>query len=248
MKLWRHIKKPAIGLALLLATITIGTVAAFAKPEPFFPYSRSVGAVTFYDVHPIPESAEIVLQEIDVTLKNSIFAAATPLNLFIAHDGWRNWLFFRTVQFAGGVVYYPVTYQHGFLAGADYDRGTLLKRDRLIAPPRTLAYYGIHELTHVLTGKRTGTLRYHQLPEWIREGLSDYVALGPPDDISALDARLADAPIDLDLMNELGVYVRHRMLVAWYLEHENWSLDQLLASDMTAEAALIGMRRKTGNR
>lgn len=165
-----------------------------------------------------------------------------PLKLFVAETGWRNHLYFALVRGAGGVVYYPLTHRHAFLSGADFEKGLLRKRARLIAPPRDLAYFGTHELAHVLTGRKLGAIRYHKLPEWVREGLADYIALGAPD-IVTLDAQLSDNDITLANMVAHGSYPRKRMLVAYYLDVSGWSLDELLQTSMTQNEALERLRQ-----
>ena len=237
-----HRIKRALAFAILLFSLTFASAAmVFARPEPFFAFSRTVENITIYDVEPIPNAADVALQEIVNTLNASPFEPA-DLNLFVANTGWRNKLYFFLAQGAGGVVYYPVTYDHGFLSGADYRSGLLVKDNRRINPPRTLAYYGSHELTHVLTGHKVGAVRYHMMPEWVREGLADYVALGAPVDYVELDTILGDDPVQLQALDRYGAYPRYRLLVSWFLDEQDWTLDALLETNMTENNALAEMR------
>ncbi len=234
--------KRAIAFGILLFSMTFcGAAMVFARPEPFFAFSRTVQAITIYDTQPIPQSADRILSEIAEILAAGPFEYE-QLELFVARDGWRHDLFFWLGPKAGGIVYYPLTYNHGFLSGADYRSGLLRKGERLINPPRTLVYYGVHELTHVLTGQHIGAFRFHAMPDWVREGLADYVALGQPQDYVGLDAQLGNQPISVDVMDSHGAYPRYRMLVAWFLTQEGWSLDALLATDMSESEALAIMR------
>lgn len=237
-----HRIKRALAFAILLFSITFASAAmVFARPEPFFIFSRTVENITIYDVEPIPSAADVALQEIVNTLHASPFDTG-DMSLFVANNGWRNKLYFFLAQGAGGVVYYPVTYNHGFLSGADYRSGLLVKDNRKINPPRTLAYYGSHELIHVLTGQKVGALRYHTMPEWVREGLADYIALGAPDDYIELDSVLGDEPIQLQALDAYGAYPRYRLLVSWFMEEQDWTLDTLLETNMTENTALAEMR------
>ena len=237
-----HRIKRALAFAILLFSLTFASAAmVFARPEPFFAFSRTVENITIYDVQPIPSAADQALQEMVDTLNNSPFETE-EMSLFVAHEGWRNGLFFFLAPGAGGVVYYPISYSHGFLSGADYETGQLIKENRLINPPRTLAYYGTHELAHVLTGRKVGAWRFHMMPEWVREGLADYVALGAPEDYAALDGVLGDAPITLESLDAYGAYPRYRLLVSWFLDEADWTLDALLETDMTENSALAEMR------
>ena len=66
-------------------------------------------------------------------------------------------------------------------------------------------------------------------------------------DIEALTCALVAGERDLDPARS-GLYARYRLLVAWMLEREGWSIDRLLAANLTqdeAEARLLeGRRRK----
>lgn len=235
--------KRAVAFAILLFSLTFASAAmVFARPEPFFAFSRTIENVTIYDVNPIPNTADVALHEIVNHLNASPFEPG-EMSLFVANDGWRYSLYFFLAQYAGGVVYYPVTQDHGFLSGADYQTGLLTKGNRKIRAPRTLAYYGSHELTHIMTGQKLGAIQYHMLPEWVREGIADYVALGAPQDYVAIDKLLGDDPISLQSMETFGTYPRYRLLVSWFLEEQDWTLDALLETDMSENTALAEMRQ-----
>jgi hypothetical protein len=75
---------------------------------------------------------------------------------------------------------------------------------------------------------------------WIREGLADYIAFGGEVDVNALVTawRAGDPALD---PKRSGQYALYRMLVAYFLTREGWSLERLLSSDMKlgeAEAML----------
>ncbi len=240
----RRLVRFASFLCLMAIAAAIAGIAAFARPQPFFAHSRNLGPVTIHATHPIPPTADAVLADISSRLNASPLGPAEgPFNLFVAGEGWRWKVYFGLAPYAGGLVFYPVSGNGGFLAGADFDQGRLIKHGRTIGPPRTLAYYGTHELTHVLVGQRVGAIRFHTMPDWVREGLADYVALGPVD-IAAIDALLGDRPVTRADMDRHGVYIRKRMLVTWALDHAGWGLDRLLASDLTDAEALAAMRRE----
>jgi hypothetical protein len=100
-----------------------------------------------------------------------------------------------------------------------------------VAPPRTLAYYAAHEIGHDLIGERIGAIANWRLPHWIREGLADYIGFGSQVDIDRLLAAWKRGDTDLDPKRS-GTYARYRLLVAWFLDRQGWSIDRLLASDM----------------
>jgi hypothetical protein len=92
---------------------------------------------------------------------------------------------------------------------------------------RTLDYYVAHEITHQLTGQALGPARYFQLPRWVREGYADYVGKGNSFQYSeARRTFLARAP-EMD-WNKSGQYLRFHLLVAYLLDHQHWTVDQLL--------------------
>jgi hypothetical protein len=68
------------------------------------------------------------------------------------------------------------------------------------------------------------------------------IGFGGEVDIEALTRALIAGDPDLDPARS-GLYARYRLLVAWLVEREGWSVERLLASNMTqaeAEARLLG--------
>jgi hypothetical protein len=61
--------------------------------------------------------------------------------------------------------------------------------------------------------------------------MADYIAFGGDVNIDALLTALRRGDPDLDPKRS-GTYARYRLLVAFMLEHEGWSVDRLLASGM----------------
>lgn len=167
--------------------------------------------------------------------------ARQEYKLFVTNDSWRHNLFFAGAPQAGGVVYYIFS-RHGFLSGADFNSGQLLKNGIAIRPPRSLAYYCAHELTHVLTGDHVGRLANLQIPDWVKEGLADYVAIEPRVPFAELDRILGDKPIDLAMMQEYGVYPRHRLLVTYFLDQRRWTMEELLATRLSQDEVIRMMR------
>jgi hypothetical protein len=105
-----------------------------------------------------------------------------------------------------------------------------------VPPPRTLAYYAAHEVGHSLIGERIGALANRRLPRWIREGLADYIGFGGEVDIDALTRALIADEVQMN-PQRTGLYARYRLLVAYLLEREGWSVDRLLASNLPQEDA-----------
>jgi hypothetical protein len=65
-----------------------------------------------------------------------------------------------------------------FLRHADW-RPTGCDGRHTVPPPRTLSYYLIHEITHLMVADRVGAVGIVRMPRWVNEGFADYVALGP---------------------------------------------------------------------
>src|SRR5262249_4832061 len=84
-----------------------------------------------------------------------------------------------------------------------------------------------HEITHQLTGRALGPVRYLRLPQWVREGYADYVGKGASFNYEeARRAFLANAP-EMDWKRS-GLYSRFHLLVAYVLDHQHWTVEQLL--------------------
>jgi hypothetical protein len=114
-----------------------------------------------------------------------------------------------------------------------------------VPPPRTLAYYAAHEIGHSLIGKRIGAIANWRLPTWKREGLADYVGFGGEVDVDAMAAQLRAGHREFD--PDLGFYARYRLLVAYLIEREGWSVDRLLRSDISqaeVEKRVLSMLRQ----
>ena len=86
-------------------------------------------------------------------------------------------------------------------------------------------------------------MAYHSLPAWIREGVADYIGLAETVDFEDLIERLRAGDPEL-APKRSGLSLRYRLLVAFFLDHEHWSLEQLLASPMPqpeAEARMLAI-------
>ena len=66
----------------------------------------------------------------------------------------------------------------------------------------------------------------------LKEGLCDHIAFGGNVDVGELAAalRAGDATLDLE---KSGQYELYRLLVAYFLDWRNWTINQLLASKLS---------------
>lgn len=240
MTRFRFARRAVLALIVGAALLSASVAAVLAYPEPLYPYHVDEGRLRLYSDRPFdPALASMVLADVERRL-----AAAPPqlrdpdsvYRIFVSNDDWRRRATFLWSYGAGGVNYYPIG-GSVFLRQADIDRDRLIRSDGSeVEAPRTLAYYGGHEIGHSLIGKRIGMIANWQLPVWIREGVSDYIGFGGEVDIAALTKQLraGDRPLD---PKASGLYARYRLLVAFFLDHEGWTADRLLASSMAQSEA-----------
>jgi hypothetical protein len=156
------------------------------------------------------------------------------VDIWLVDEGWPVRLFFAGSLRASGLTYpgdvdperVPAPCRHGGKTGC---AGRLA-----VPPPRTLSYYLIHEITHLMVAERVGAWRIVRMPRWMNEGFADYVALGPaPPQMVALAEAGAPCP-----PRHWGTYGRERVCVTLALARLSGDLDALFALD--AESARTG--------
>jgi hypothetical protein len=237
-------KAALLRIALASATLFAAYAGLLCAPQPLFPFTVRADSLVLRSDRPFSEAAgRHVLELAERKLARSPLYSGRPgYSIFICNSRWRQMLFFNKDYGAGGVAQYPVT-ANAFL------RGALIEDDRLVSPrgspvmgDRTLDYFVAHEITHQLTGHAIGPLRFYQLPRWVREGYADYVGKGNSFDYDqAKRAFLAGTP-EMDWKRS-GLYWRFHLLVAYLLDHQHWSVEQLLKnppSQAAVEAAVKG--------
>lgn len=225
----------------LILVIIAGFIASpLAFPGPLFAYGVTDGKLSVYADKPIPEiQAKAFIRDVEQRLtKIPALQTDHPMKIYIANEKWRQRLLWLIVPYrAGGFVVTPVSNWHAFFSGADFLSDRLISRSGYRPePPRTLGYYGAHELTHVVMSKKLGWVRFLLLPKWIREGMADYVAM-PDESADKLFMKIGKKKADLPMMKTYGVYAPFRLLVAFFLENQHWSADRLMASDLSFDQA-----------
>jgi hypothetical protein len=80
------------------------------------------------------------------------------------------------------------------------------------------------------------------MPQWAFEGLADYVGIENRETFEQLQDALGDRPADVPMMMKYGSYPRYRLLVTYFLEKKEWSIEQLLQTRLTADEANEIMR------
>lgn len=226
-------------LALLGLFICL-VILPLVYPQSLFAYKVEMGNLSVYSDQPIPQSeAEVLLGQIKQRLDHSRIQVGTlPMQIYIANTGWRrSWLWLIPPDMAGGFVVVPLTRHHAFFSGADFNTNELIAPSGYrTQPPRTLVYYGAHELTHVATAEKVGWVEFYRTSVWVKEGIADYVAL-PSETAVELYLKIGERKADLEMMKTHGVYAPYRLLVTYFLEEAGWTIDQLLDCRLTFEEA-----------
>ena len=231
-----RVKKCVALLGLFICLVILPLV----YPQSLFAYKVNMGNLSVYSDQAIPQSeAEAFLGQIKHRLDNSPFqVGALRMQIYIANTAWRrSWLWLIPPNTAGGFVVVPLTGHHAFFSGADFKTNELIAPSGYrTQPPRTLVYYGAHELTHVATAAKVGWTNFYRTPVWVKEGIADYVAL-PSETAAELYLKIGEREADLEMMKTHGVYAPYRLLVTYFLEESGWTIDQLLDCRLTFEEA-----------
>lgn len=225
-------------LAISVFGLGLAVLGLMVYPQPLFAHSLAEGRLELWSDRPFDaEAGRRVLADVENRISRSPLDRRDGVHrIFIVNEPWRARLLFLWNYGAGGVNYYPLT-RNVFIRRSDIEAGRLVRRSgAFVEPPRTLAYYGAHEIAHSLTGEATGPLRYHTLHIWVREGLADYIALPDEGDLDALRAKLAAGDPALD-PRKSGLYARYRLLVTLALEKHGWTLERLLTAPLSQEEA-----------
>lgn len=238
-RLLRLALRTTLGLVATLVLAAGAVAAAIAYPAPMFPYQLTVGDLTLRSPEPIPDSAQAYLQSVDLSPAAEVPGYQGPVTVYLVPQGWRRNILFAAAPNAGGLTYAGLAPNHMFLSGADFDQGLLDYNGRLIAPPRDLMFYLRHESNHLALAGSLGFISFSLLPAWVREGVADIAALGPPDR-ARLDAALGDDPVTLDHMIAFGAYPRARLLVDWVMDTQGY--DALIANSWTEAEAMAQFR------
>lgn len=216
-----------LGLVLTLVAYG-GLLMALAWPDPLFRHARGVGLVTFNATVPLPPEATTLAEQVTAAFVASpLGLPAHELDIWLVDEGWPVRLFFAGSPRASGLTYPVASTRNVFLRHADIAANRLRRGAMVVPPPRTLSYYLIHEITHLMVADRVGAWRIVRMPRWVNEGVADYVALGPaPPGMVALAASGAPLPASV-----WGTYGRERVCVTLALERLSGDLDALFALD-----------------
>ena len=219
-------------------------LSLIAWPAPLFAHSIATGKIVVASDRPIPAAGgERLIRDCQRLLDRSpLKAESRQYRIYITNTDWRRRLFFLPSPNAGGLAYYYGLGGHAFLSGANFAANRHVKGSYVTTPPRTLAYFCAHEITHIVVGEHVGLVRYRRLPAWVGEGFPDYVAIENRQSFEQLRAALGDRPVDVPMMQAYGAYPRYRLLVTYFIEKKGWSVEKLLTTKLSAEEAAAIMR------
>jgi hypothetical protein len=240
----RLVKRLLWGTGLAAAIVVLPYLALIAWPAPLFAHAVSEGRLVVASDRPIPHAGGVkLLRDCERLLQRSqLMVDGRTYHIYVTGADWLHRLFFLRSPVAGGIEYYLGFRATAFLSGADFEAGRLIKWDYVATPPRTLAYFCAHELTHVVVDEHVGVVGWFRRPAWVQEGLPDYVAIEDGRSYEQLRDVLGDRPVDLRMMQTYGTYPRYRLLVAYFIEKKGWSVEQLLRTRLSTEEATAIMR------
>jgi hypothetical protein len=227
--------------ALALAATSFGALIFW--PDPLFAFSLRAGKIVVASDRPIPPAGgERFLHDCGRLLERSpLKARGREYRLYVTNADWRQRLFFLPHPDAWGLAYSYGLGGNTFLTGADFETGRVVHWGYVGTPPRTLAYLCGHELTHIIIGEHVGLARF-VVPQWVWEGLPDYVGIENRQSFEELRDALGDRPVDVPMMQKYGSYPRYRLLVTYFVEKKGWTASQLLETRLTTDEAIQVMR------
>jgi hypothetical protein len=237
------IRRTLLWSCAALACTAISFGALLFWPDPLFAFSLHAGKITVASDRPIPPAGgERFLHDCERLIERSpLKPQGREYRLYVTNTDWRQRLFFLPHPHAWGVAYSYGIGGNVFLTGANFDTGRVIHLGYVGTPPRTLAYLCGHELTHIVIGEHVGLRRFF-VPEWVWEGLPDYVGIENRESFEELRNNLGDRPVDVTMMQKFGSYPRYRLLVTYFIEKKGWTASQLLETRLTTDEAMQIMR------
>lgn len=231
------------GVALMALIAVAATLIVW--PDPLFAYSAGSGKIIVRSDQPIPAAGgKKFLSDCEALLARSpLKADSAHYRIYITNTDWRHHLYFLPSPVAGGVAY--SVGGTAFLSGANFVTGRHVKYSYVTTPPRTLAYFCAHELTHLVVKEHLGLFASEHQPTWVHEGVPDYVAIEQRQSFDQLNAALGDREADVPMMMAYGSYPRFRLLVTYFLERKGWSVDELMRTKLSYDEAMALMRADT---
>lgn len=222
-------------MALGLVGMVAGYASLLITPDPLFAYEARGEFIEVHSDEALPAQAHDVIARAEARVRRSpLFDASREHHVYVCNSEWRWSLLSGWNSGAGAIAMAPI-------GRSVFTREARFERDRLVSasgrepdPPRTLAYYIAHEVTHTMTADRLGA-SYFDLPVWVREGYADYVGRGETFDYDETRERMIAGDRELDPQAS-GFYLRYVLLVAHLLDREGWTVERLLTAPPDRDA------------
>lgn len=200
-------------------------------PQPAFPYRADEANISVWSSEPLPAEVHSELQEIYRRVSSSpLFNGADHYNVYLCQSP-SLFAFFANYKRRVGGITYAYFNQNIFLRPSRVEHNRLLGPSGTEVPgDRTLVYFVTHELTHAMTVRAVGRLRYARLGRWRQEGYADYIAKGEPLDIDRWSAALVMNDPRTSFRRS-GLYLRYHLRVAYLLDRQHVSVNELLSRE-----------------
>jgi hypothetical protein len=239
----RFVKRALLcaGGALVIGALLFGALLMW--PDALFAYSLGTGKIVVSSDEPIPTSGgERFLRDCEKLLERSpLQAHSSRYHVYITNTNWRHRLFFLPQPEAWGLTY-SLLGGPAFLSRINFETGRVVHWEYVGTPPRTAAWLCAHELTHIIEAEHAGHLANYRMPQWVFEGLADYVGIENRESFEQLRDAVGDRPVNIPMMIKYGSYPSFRLLVTYFLEKKHWSIDKLLQTRLTEDEATAIMR------
>ncbi len=214
---------------LVASAVVLSYVGLLLRPQLVFAHETRSGNVVLHSRAALPPRAlDIAERARQRAARSPFYDHQATYDVFFCDTPTLFALFARNDYRVGGVA-----------SGLTHDiflRPAHVDRDRIVGPSgveasgdRTLTYFIAHEITHVMVMRRVGLIRYLRLRTWQREGYADYVAKAGAFDSSAALLGLRTQAPELDPRRS-GLYDRYHLLVAYMLDHEGMTPEDLMAA------------------
>jgi hypothetical protein len=225
-------------IVLMTAASVALYVGLLAFPQPLFQYSVRAENIVLHSDRPFCEGSAIkVLHLAERNIARSpLYSNARKHNVFICNSRWRQMLFFNKDYGVAGVAQAEITPNVVLRDARIEDNRLISPRGTPVPGDRTLDYYVAHEIAHQLTAESIGGFRFHQLPQWVREGYADYIGIGYSFNYDLEKRAFLAGKRDMDFAQS-GLYKRFHLLVAYLIDHQHWTVERLL-NDPPSQAAV----------
>jgi hypothetical protein len=226
--------KKALKIVGVIATVLIGLiliyVLIFRNPGFLFKYRTTYRNLILYSNKALTNSSTNILKDIESRLsKSNVYNSKKNYRIFICNDNNKFEFFSLSNNKQIGGFCRPYLSNNAFIREADIEKDCIFNSyGEAVGWPRTLSYCITHEIAHIVAGEKVGAIAVIQLPVWINEGYSEYIAQETFDFNTTLadfkSGRLEALSFDSHL------YDRYHLLISYLLDMKKVNIDDVLAN------------------